>query len=102
MEDTRGKELFGVYVKTNENHEVLAVHSNAFLAAEELEGWAKVDEGEGLRCSRAENFYVAAPLYSREGLPACVPELGNPGARTAQEVNPHRASFPPPPLSFAA
>lgn len=54
-----------VYVKVNENNEIIDVNSEIFI--NDLSGWIKVDEGNGDRFSHAQSQYFDKPLQNEDG-----------------------------------
>ena len=55
----------GVYVKLNDNNEVVEVNSDIFI--KDLTGWIKIDEGFGDRFAHAQSQYFDKPLINDEG-----------------------------------
>lgn len=55
----------GVYVKTNEDGFITEVNSDLFI--ENLDGWQKIDEGEGDRFVHAQSSYFDEPLIDLFG-----------------------------------
>lgn len=60
---------YGVYVLVDDRLRVLTIGSDVFLTEDELEGWVKVDEGEGDRYAHAQNEYLDGPTLTVEGIP---------------------------------
>ena len=59
-------ELYSVYVKTNANGYVTAIHSSDFIS--DTTGWTKIDEGEGDRYRHAQGNYLADALLTDSGV----------------------------------
>ena len=59
-------ESYKVYIKTDENGNIIAVNSSAFLA--DTEGWTEIDEGGGDKYHHAQNNYFDKPLADERGL----------------------------------
>ena len=59
-------ESYKVYIKTDENGNITAVNSSAFLT--DTEGWAEIDEGGGDKYHHAQNNYFDKPLADERGL----------------------------------
>ncbi len=59
-------ESYKVYIKTDENGNITAVNSSAFLA--DTEGWTEIDEGGGDKYHHAQNNYFDKPLADERGL----------------------------------
>lgn len=55
----------GVYVRVNENREIVEVNSNIFI--KDLTGWIKIDEGFGDKFAHAQSQYFEKPLINNEG-----------------------------------
>ena len=51
---------FEVYIKVNENNEIVDIGSNLFLPS--LEGYIKIDEGYGDKYAHAQGNYLEKPL----------------------------------------
>ena len=54
-----------VYIKTNENNEVIEINSDIFL--DDLTDYIEVDEGEGDKYSHCQNNYLDKPLMDDYG-----------------------------------
>ena len=55
----------GVYVRVNENREIVEVNSNIFI--KDLTGWIKIDEGFGDKFAHAQSQYFDKPLINEDG-----------------------------------
>lgn len=55
----------GVYVRVNENNEIVEVNSNIFI--KDLTGWIKIDEGFGDKYAHAQSQYFDKPLINEDG-----------------------------------
>lgn len=55
-------ESYKVYIKTDENGNITAVNSSAFLT--DIEGWTEIDAGVGDKYHHAQNNYFPDTLYS--------------------------------------
>ena len=64
MKETIQKPI-GVYVKLNDNKEVIEVNSDIFI--KDLTGWIKIDEGFGDKYAHAQNHYFDKPLQNEDG-----------------------------------
>lgn len=53
-----------VYVKVNENKEIIDVGSSIFI--EDTTGWIEIDEGFGDKFAHAQSQYFEKPLLSEE------------------------------------
>ena len=58
-------ELIKVYVKTNENNEIIEIGSSIFLA--DTDGYILIDEGEGDKYAHAQGNYLEKPLTDEQG-----------------------------------
>lgn len=54
-----------VYVKVDSNNVVIQVDSSIFLF--DIEGWIKIDEGQGDKFSHAQGNYLDKPLMDMQG-----------------------------------
>lgn len=54
-----------VYVKTNENNEIIEINSSIFLA--DTEGYIEIDEGYGDKYAHAQGHYLDKPLTDEQG-----------------------------------
>lgn len=59
------EEKIKVYVKVNENNEIIDVNSEIFIS--DLTGWTKIDEGYGDKYAHAQSQYFDKPLMDIEG-----------------------------------
>lgn len=57
--------MFEVYIKTNENHEVIEVNSSIFI--KDTTEWIKIDEGYGDKYAHAQNNYFEKSIFDEEG-----------------------------------
>ena len=82
---------YSVYVKTDENNRITAINSDAFLSS--LDGWVKIDEGNGDKFHHAQGNYFDKPLRDERGI--CRYKLvdGKPVERTQEEMD---ADYVPP------
>ena len=55
-----------VYVKLNEDGEIIAVNSSAFL--KDIKGWHKIDSGYGDRFHHAQGNYFNKPIMDKNGV----------------------------------
>ena len=55
-----------VYIKTNEQHEIIEVNSSVFIHNAGSE-WAKIDEGTGDKYAHAQSNYFDKPLKDENG-----------------------------------
>lgn len=83
-----------VYVKTDDEHRIVAVQSSAFLP--DATGWTQIDEGEGDKYHHAQGHYLPSPLYTDEGVPRYKLADGKPTERTAAEIQADIDALPPP------
>lgn len=54
-----------VYVKVNENKEIINVGSSIFI--EDTTGWIEIDEGFGDKFAHAQSQYFDKPLINEDG-----------------------------------
>lgn len=54
-----------VYIKINENKEVIAVGSSIFIT--DLTGWIEIDSGFGDKYAHAQSQYFDRPLINKDG-----------------------------------
>lgn len=62
MEETR---LIGVYIKVNDNNEIVAICSDIFI--DDVSNWLKIDEGEGDKYAHAQSLYFEKSLIDDNG-----------------------------------
>ena len=55
-----------VYVKVNENKEIIDVGSSIFI--KDFNGWIKIDEGFGDKFAHAQSQYFEKPLINDQGI----------------------------------
>ena len=60
---------FKVYVKTNEQRDVVDINSEIFLSEKQKNEWTMIDKGEGDRYAHAQGNYLDGPLYDVNGRP---------------------------------
>lgn len=58
-------EPFKVYVKINDNNEIIEINSNVFI--KDTTGWIKIDEGFGDKYAHAQGNYFDKPIVNRDG-----------------------------------
>ena len=54
-----------VYVKVNENKEIINVGSSIFI--EDITGWIEIDEGFGDKYAHSQSQYFEKPLINEDG-----------------------------------
>lgn len=54
-----------VYIKVNENNEIIDVNSDIFI--DDLTSWVYIDEGNGDKYSHAQSQYFEKPLQNLDG-----------------------------------
>lgn len=59
------EEKIKVFVKINENNEIVEIGSNVFI--NDLTNWICVDEGYGDRFAHAQSQYLNKPLMNERG-----------------------------------
>lgn len=59
------EEKIKVYVRTNENNEIVEIASSIFL--KNTKGWIKIDEGFGDKYAHAQSQYLEKPLSRIDG-----------------------------------
>ena len=57
--------MIKVYVKTNENNEIIQIASSIFL--ENTEGWIEIDEGQGDFYAHCQSQYLEKGLMDNQG-----------------------------------
>lgn len=87
-------EPYHVYVQTDEQGRITAVHSSAFVG----EDWGtEIDSGYGDQYHHAQGNYFPQPIYTEEGIPRYKLADGRAVARTGEELAADRAEVPAPP-----
>lgn len=76
---------YSVYVKTDENNRITAINSDAFLSS--LDGWVKIDEGNGDKFHHAQGNYFAQPIMDERGIYRYKLVDGKPVERTQKEMD---------------
>ena len=61
------EEKIKVYVKVNENKEIIEVGSGIFI--KDLTDWIKIDEGYGDKYAHAQSQYFSKPIFNDVGKP---------------------------------
>lgn len=82
---------YSVYVKTDENNRITAINSDAFLSS--LDGWVKIDEGNGDKFHHAQGNYLPGPLTDNRGVYRYKLVDGKAVERTQEEMD---ADYAPP------
>ena len=59
-------EKYSVYVKTDDAGNIIAVNSNIFQ--HDLDGWTKIDEGEGVKFLHAQGNYFPKDIRTELGV----------------------------------
>ena len=75
---------YSVYVKTDEQGRIIAINSSAFLP--DLQGWSKIDTGEGDPYRHAQGNYLPLPLRDEQGICRYRLEEGCIVPRTPEEM----------------
>ena len=57
--------LIDVYVKTDNNNNVIDINSSVFI--NDVLGWVWIDNGYGDKYSHAQNHYFSKPLFNSKG-----------------------------------
>lgn len=60
------REMYSVFIKTDDAGRIIAVNSDAFLSS--VEGWTQIDSGTGDRYHHAQGNYFPKPLTDEEGI----------------------------------
>lgn len=56
-----------VYVKVNQNGDIISVDSDIFIDKNDLQNWIQIDEGTGDKYSLAQSQYFDKPLMNEDG-----------------------------------
>lgn len=73
-----------VYVKTNENGDIVAINSNEFL--KDTSGWIEIDRGNGDKYHHAQGNYFEKPIANDYGVLRYKLENGVIVERTSEEM----------------
>ena len=84
---------YSVYVKTDEQSNITAINSSAFLA--DTTGWTKIDEGCGDNYHHAQGNYFDGPIATMAGIYRYKLIEGQPIAKTEDEIAAEIAALPP-------
>ena len=80
-------EQYIVYVQTDDQSRITAINSSAFVGL----GWgAEIERGTGDNYHHAQNHYLAAPLYTSDGIPRYKLVDGQAVERTEAEIQADR------------
>lgn len=80
-------EQYIVYVQTDDQSRITAINSSAFVGL----GWgAEIERGTGDKYHHAQNHYLAAPLYTSDGIPRYKLAEGKAVERTEAEIQADR------------
>ena len=62
---------YKVFVKTNEQRDVIDINSEIFLDTRKIarDGWILIDKGSGDRYAHAQGNYLDGPLYDERNRP---------------------------------
>ncbi|MCM1061612.1 MAG: hypothetical protein NC452_15190 [Eubacterium sp.] len=66
MNDTYETRSYEVYIKVDDQNNIIAINSSAFIV--NLTGWIRVDEGKGDKYHHAQGNYLNKPIYDENGL----------------------------------
>lgn len=89
------KEVYGVYVRTDDAGRVVSINSDAFLTS--LEGWVRIDEGSGTRYMHAQGNYLPDMIVDERGVFHYKLEGGALVERSAEEMDADAAQIVVPP-----
>ena len=81
-----------VYIKTDRENRITAVHSSAFV--KDTEGWTEIDSGFGDRYHHAQGNYFAKPIMDERGVWRYAMRDGRPVERAAWEMEQDFAALP--------
>ena len=85
---------FIVYVKTDENGNIVDVNSSVFL--EDTTDWIEIDRGTGIRYYHAQGNYFPSGIMDNKGIWKYKLVNGRPVERTVQEMDEDFSMVPPP------
>lgn len=89
------KEVYGVYVRTDDAGRVVAINSDVFL--QDTTGWVKIDEGSGTRYMHAQGNYLPDMIVDVRGVYRYKLEGGVLVERSAEEMDTDAAQIVVPP-----
>lgn len=81
-------EKYIVYVQTDENQNIIAVNSSAFVS--DLEGWVQIDQGTGDKYVHAQANYFDKPVSTEDGVAQYKLVEGKAVERTQEEIDADR------------
>ena len=81
----------GVYVRTDDGARIIEVGSDAFL--DDLNGWIRIDEGDGDRFTHAQGNYLDGPLADERGVYRYKLKDGGVVCRTREEMDADAAAI---------
>ena len=83
-------EQYIVYVQTDDQSRITAINSSAFVGL----GWgAEIERGTGDKYHHAQNHYLAAPLYTSDGIPRYKLVEGKALERTEAEIQADKSTM---------
>lgn len=91
------EDLIKVYIKIDENNNIIAVNSSIFLT--DLTDWIEIDEGTGDKYAHAQNYYFDKPLVTETGIYRYQYLYKMIVEKTDEEIAAEEAKFPQPGMS---
>jgi hypothetical protein len=89
--------MYKVYVRVDENNRIIEINSSEFIKDKDLEGWTRIDAGEGDKYHHAQGNYFPQSIMTVEGVPRYKLVGGEAVERTADERQADIDAIPPPP-----
>lgn len=89
--------MYKVYVRVDENNRIIEINSSEFIKDKDLEGWTRIDAGEGDKYHHAQGNYFKKSLFNENGIPVYKLTGGKAVERTAEEIQADIDAIPPPP-----
>jgi hypothetical protein len=88
--------MYKVYVRVDENNRIIEINSSEFIKDKDLEGWTRIDAGEGDKYHHAQGNYFDKPILNEYGMPVYRLADGKAVERTAEEIQADTDALPPP------
>lgn len=63
------QKIYKVYVKTDDDNNIIAINSDAFIENEDIKNWIYIDEGTGDKYHHAQGNYFDNSIYDNLGNP---------------------------------
>lgn len=62
------EKIYKVYIKIDDDNNIIAINSDAFIESEDIKNWIYIDEGTGDKYYHAQGNYFENSIYTNEGI----------------------------------